>query len=260
MNLDRASKPLGQKSYGTIAHLPGSRQGPKDIGLNDGQTRICTVKARDAHDRIIVQEKLDGSNVAAANIDGEIVPLIRAGYPAVSSHYEQHRIFHVWAMERLESFDFLRPGERVCGEWLAQAHGTRYDLRHDPFVAFDIMRNGHERACWSEMKERIGARFPLPAVLHEGGPCSIERALAELGEHGHHGALDPVEGAVWRVERKGTVDFLAKYVRHGKVDGKYLPELRGSEGPIWHWRPTATPPKPEAEGEPTPGTEGGRTK
>jgi hypothetical protein len=41
---------------------------------------------------------------------------------------------------------------------------------------------------------------------------------------GGHGATDPVEGAIWRIERKGEVDFLAKYVRHDKVDGKYFPE------------------------------------
>jgi hypothetical protein len=39
-----------------------------------------------------------------------------------------------------------------------------------------------------------------------------------------HGAIDQVEGAVWRVERKGIVDFLVKYVRHDKEDGKYFPE------------------------------------
>ena len=38
-------------------------------------------------------------------------------------------------------------------------------------------------------------------------------------------ALDPVEGAVWRCERQGAVDFLGKYVRPDKIDGKYLPEL-----------------------------------
>jgi hypothetical protein len=36
------------------------------------------------------------------------------------------------------------------------------------------------------------------------------------------------------VERRGEVDFLAKYVRPDKVDGKYL----GGE-PIWMWRPAA---------------------
>jgi hypothetical protein len=42
-----------------------------------------------------------------------------------------------------------------------------------------------------------------------------------------------IEGVVYRVERKGVVDFLAKYVRPDKVDGKYL-----SGDPIWHWRPS----------------------
>jgi hypothetical protein len=45
-----------------------------------------------------------------------------------------------------------------------------------------------------------------------------------LLEQSGHGAVDPVEGAIWRVERKGEVDFLTKYVRHDKEDGKYFPE------------------------------------
>jgi hypothetical protein len=229
------SKPLGHKSYGTIAHLPGSRQGRDDVGINPGHGRICMEKARDKHDRIIVLEKLDGTNVSVANIDGAIIPLIRAGYPAVSSKWEHHRLFAAWAHERLDLFSWLKPGERLCGEWLAQAHGTRYVLTHEPFVAFDIMRNRHERAPWSEVAERC-ITLPTAHVLHEGDPLSIPDALALLGEHGHHGAIDPVEGAVWRVERMGVVDLLAKYVRHEKVDGKYLPEISGGE-PVWNWRP-----------------------
>ena len=64
--------------------------------------------------------------------------LIRAGYPAVSSHYHQHRIFHLWVMTRLHQFEWLQEGERVAGEWLAQAHGTRYNLPHEPFVALSL--------------------------------------------------------------------------------------------------------------------------
>lgn len=62
-----------------------------------------------------------------------------------------------------------------------------------------------------------------------------------------HGAMDPVEGAVWRVERNAQinrssservwmVDYLAKYVRPDKVDGCYLPEKNGGT-PIWNWYP-----------------------
>ena len=232
----RPDKPLGHKSYGTIGHLPGSRQGRDDVGMTPGQARICCEKARDRHDRIIVQEKLDGTNVAVANVAGQLIPLIRAGYPAVSSHYEQHRLFAAWVFERLPLFDFLRPGERVAGEWLAQAHGTRYQLTHDPFVVFDIMRSGHERAPFDEFVGRVGERLVVPKLLHDGAPFSIDNAMKLLGPHGFHGAVDPVEGAVWRVERKCEVDFLAKYVRPDKVDGCYLPEISG-QPPVWNWRP-----------------------
>lgn len=40
------------------------------------------VQTRDRHDLVIVQEKLDGSNVGIARLNGEILALTRAGYLA----------------------------------------------------------------------------------------------------------------------------------------------------------------------------------
>src|SRR5689334_18116185 len=97
-------KPLGIKSYGHIAHLPGSRMGPGDHKCHEGQMRIATEKARDRHDHIIVQEKLDGSNVGVAKVDGKILPLTRAGYLANSSPYEQHWKFEQWVNKNQERF------------------------------------------------------------------------------------------------------------------------------------------------------------
>jgi hypothetical protein len=97
-----------------------SRLGPGDYHCHEGQARIATETLRDRHDRVIVTEKLDGSNVAVANVGGEIFPLTRA-------------------------------------------------------------------------------------------------------------AIDPVEGAVWRVERRGKFDFMAKFVRHDKSDGKYLASVTGGD-------------------------------
>lgn len=234
-------KPLGHKSYGSIGHLPGSRRGPGDHGINDGQARILTVRPRDKHDRIIVQEKLDGSNVAVANISGILHAIGRAGHLAISSPYEQHRMFANWVLANLDLFNFLEPGERLCGEWLAEAHGTRYELKHDPFVPFDIMRNGHERATFAELHRRASDRFTLPDLLSDGPPITVADALDRL-RPSTHGALDPIEGIVYRCERANTnkVDFLAKWVRPDKVDGKYIPGLNGNpEGePVWNWRPT----------------------
>jgi hypothetical protein len=133
-------KPLRRKAYGSIGHLPNSRMGPGDHAVPEGMASICTERKRDKHDRIIVQEKLDGSCCAVANVEGEIIPLGRAGWPAASSPYLQHRHFHDWAVERRTLFAaIIKPGERIVGEWLAQAHGTRYQLPYDPFVVFDIM-------------------------------------------------------------------------------------------------------------------------
>lgn len=72
-------KPLGRRAYGSIGHLPCSRLGPSDSCVTEGQSNICTVKTRDKHDKIIVQEKLDGSNVAIAKVGGVIYPSLGPG-------------------------------------------------------------------------------------------------------------------------------------------------------------------------------------
>ena len=231
------TKPFGGKSYGSIGHLPASRLGPGDHKIEEGQARILTERPRDRHDLIIVQEKLDGSNVGIGKLGGVIVPVTRAGWRAETSPYEQHALFASWVAQNWTRFnDLLAEGERLCGEWLAQVHGTRYALPHEPFAAFDLFRDG-ARVLWEELSDRC-ARVGIvnPTVLHHGGPCSIDTAMTRLSLHGHHGAIDPAEGAVWRCERKGRVDFLGKFVRPDKVDGTYLPEISG-QAALWNWNP-----------------------
>ena len=95
---------------------------------------------------------------------------------------------------------------------------------------------GQERLPYSDFHNRVVEVFCESHLISVGPAPSIVEALNGLGTYGFHGALDPVEGAVWRIERKGMVDFLVKYVRTDKVDGSYLPEISGKE-PIWNWRP-----------------------
>lgn len=218
-------KPLKCKAYGSIPHLPGSRLGEGDHHCHEGQARIATLKTRDKHDYVIVQEKLDGSNVAIAKVDGKILSLTRSGYLANTSKYEQHLKFHDWVIYNETIFDeLLMEGERICGEWILQAHGTRYKLIHEPFVAFDFI-NFQKRLDYQTFKYRCD-QFGIitPRILHKAtSSFSIEQAIEAIKVSGH-GAIDPVEGAVWRIERKGEVDFLTKFVRPDKEDGKYFPE------------------------------------
>lgn len=230
-------KPLGRKNYGSIGHLPSSRMGPGDHACHPGQERIVTERARDRHDRIIVTEKLDGSNVGIAKLgDGSVVALGRAGYLAQTSRWEQHQLFAAWVRERESLWrDALRPGERLVGEWMAQAHGTRYSLPRGPFAAFDLMVDD-QRLPFDELVDRCRTfDIPMPKILHDGGPLTVERAMSMLGV-GAHGCMDDPEGVVYRVERKGAFEYVVKWVRPDKVDGCYLPEVTGEE-PIWNWRP-----------------------
>lgn len=238
------NKPLGFKAYGSIAHLPDSRMGPADHHCHEGQAAICTSKARDRHDRIICLEKIDGACVSVANINGDIVPLIRAGYRAIDAKYEHLRRFHCWATSNANRFSFLRPGQRIVGEWVALAHGTVYTrLPSDPFIIFDIFE-GKSRLPYDlvTLASETSGLSAAP-VISDGAPITVPDALDRLGAEGNFGAVDGPEGVVYRVERKGCVDFLAKFVKPTKIDGQFLPEISGLPE-IWNWQPA-----PSKEGE-----------
>jgi len=217
-----ATKPLGRKAYGSIPHLPDSRLGPSDSSINDGQARILTEQTRDFRDIVIVTQKLDGSCCAVANVDNDIIPLNRVGYPAMSSPYPQHHLFAEWVDGEESRFRaLLRSGEWVAGEWLAQAHGTLYDLVHEPFVIFDIFDASGQRMCYETVLRLAHEQgFITPQLVSYGQAICVPDALKRL--RNIHGAQEEIEGVVYRVERDGAVDFLAKFVRHDKVDGKYL--------------------------------------
>ena len=225
-------KPLGRKGYGSIGHLPNSRLGEGDHKVTDGQARICLSTPRDKHDIIIIQEKLDGSNCSVCKKDGRIIPITRAGYSADTSPYEQHHMFHKWVMRQQERFsDLLNENERVVGEWLALAHGTRYELKHEPFVVFDIMTED-KRLPYLEFLKRV-SKYDLvtPKLINYGLPMEHKTILKRLEKSGH-GAIDEVEGYVCRVEREGKVDFLSKWVRSDKEDGKFFKENYGED--VWN--------------------------
>lgn len=230
---------LGHKAYGSIPHLPGSRTGPSDRCVDEPTARRLTEGCGD-DERVFVREKLDGACSAIARHEGRIIALGRNGEPAATSRNVGRLAFAAWVDENNKRFaSLLRDGERFVGEWLALVHSTHYALDHEPFVVFDLMR-GRVRAGNAELCERARG-LVLPKLLHEGGACSVERAMTELGRHGHHGAREDAEGAVWRLERDDRVLALAKHVRASKEDGLYLPDHTG-EPARWNLAPGFEPP------------------
>lgn len=237
-------KAIEGKSYGSIPHLPGSKRGPSDKGLGKEESARLTdprSKHRQKGDTIAVQEKLDGSNVAVARIGGRLLAIGRRGYLAQTSPFKMHHLFAHWVRENEERFAWLQEGCRACGEWLAQAHSTRYTLPHGPFVAFDIITGKDKKN--RPIRETLAgvtaacreAGLPTPHVIHQGEPLSTEDAMAKLGQGGH-GAIEPPEGAVWRLENGGRHMLIAKFVRPESEPGQLLPEMSGKPA-VWNWRP-----------------------
>ena len=229
-------KPLGGKAYGSIPHLPGSKFGNREDKGIDVKTANYFLKNPGKDNLILVTEKLDGTCVSVAKIDDEIIPLIRAGYKADTSKWVQHHLFAEWVRENRDKFDNLKNNERICGEWLAMAHGTIYNLEgRVPFVPFDLF-TGTTRKPYKELMDYCnGNDLSYATLLYygEGYGCDIETALRNLGDRGYYGAVDIAEGCVWRWERKNGIIMMAKYVRPEKEIGKYLEGVTG-KGPIWN--------------------------
>lgn len=222
-------KPLGKKNYGSIPHLSSSKLGPADRFIHEGQEAILTRKTRDAEDEILVFEKYDGSNVGIAKVNGKIVALTRSGYLASTSPYLQHHYFDKWVSERASIFgEIIDEGDRLVGEWLLQAHGVRYEINHvEPIVFFDYFR-GSERVLYSDLLCKVHPAqqkilISTPRVISIGRPVEPKDLLDRLSlKDPVITRIDPAEGMVYRVERKGRVDFLAKWVRSDYEPGKYI--------------------------------------
>lgn len=218
-------KPLGLKNYGSIPHLQNSKLGEGDHYISEGQERILTKTARDRHDNIFVFEKYDGSNVGVAKINNEIVALTRSGYEAKTSQYIQHHYFAEWVNENKSVFiDMLQNKERITGEWLMQAHGLIYKIDVEPIIFFDYFTANNERVLQETLKEKATKYgLQLPRQLHYGGPITVEQLKPVLNVKTKEiESVDLPEGMVYRVERKGKVDFLAKWVRSDFPTGRYL--------------------------------------
>jgi RNA ligase len=217
------------KLYPKIPHLPGSRTGIRDRHCGLVAAKRFLEKSLPG-DTVIVQEKLDGSNVIVSRLDDRLLALGRDGKPCKNSRNSNRQAFAVWLEHNQHRFGWLLNLERLACEWLPVAHGTRYALPHEPIVVLDFFDAFGTRATLAELQQKIAvSSLKIPHVIHVGNAISLQAALEKLGTHGFHGALDQSEGLVYRLERASKVLMLAKYVRHGKTDGLYLSDHTGLE-------------------------------
>lgn len=226
-------KILKGRNYGSIPHLSDSKLGEHDKYAEPGQEKIIRTGGRDKHDRVFVSLKLDGTNVGVLRDGDELIPVQRKGFHCDSSPYEQHHKFSEFVTNNKHIFlSLLQDGERVAGEWLYQASGIMYNISGHPFFPFDLFTKNNERISIESLQELINNKSPfqVPPFLDYGFkedmqpnqdtyPWLESLCLATPIREEH-------EGLVYRVERKGKFDFMAKWVRQDFIPGQFLPGVR----------------------------------
>ncbi|MCL2015040.1 MAG: RNA ligase family protein [Defluviitaleaceae bacterium] len=200
------------KSFAPIQHLPGSKMiDADDKLLGAEQVKWLTQRRRTNADMVIVTEKTDGMNAAVLLRDGLLYPLIRKGYDCRANPLFWINEFATF-VERNEQrfFAVLKEGERLCGEWLIKTHTLSYKLPHEPFVAFDIIKDA-ARLPYLTFRERIAkGNFVAAGLVHLGEAIPTDVALKLLAT-GYHGAVGEPEGLVYRYE-----DSRKSYICSGK--------------------------------------------
>lgn len=205
--------------YPRTPHLFGSKGTDDDKHLGERESMALI-----ADDSLIVEEKIDGTNVGIHfSESGELVLQCR-GHLITEGMHPQYDLFKQWAAvkrHRLESL--LENRFLLFGEWVYARHSIHYRKLTHYFYEFDIYDK--EREIFLDLEQRLllleGSGIQTVPVVHTG---AINRAGLEdlIGaslfdsyfENPTTNRSDSlVEGLYLRTESAGRVTRRAKFVR-----------------------------------------------
>lgn len=150
---------------------------------------------------------------------------MRKGYDVRTSEWGFLRKFADFVSDNADRFNaLLDNGERVCGEWMIKTHSLFYNLPHEPFIVFDIIKSDKKqtRPNYEELIRRCKEyNFTTTWLIWSGASIPVQDALGMLGK-GFHGCQSVPEGIVYRYERDGRFETSAKFVANLNVTGDYM--------------------------------------
>lgn len=204
--------------YPRTPHLFGSRgtDDDKHIGQRESLAFI-------ADDSLIVEEKIDGTNVGIHFAGGELVLQCR-GHLVTEGMHPQYDLLKQWAVVKQGQF-WERLAERyiLFGEWAYAKHSVHYRRLPHYFFEFDVF-DKQRRAflCLDRRLEIIaGTGVPTVPVVHRGA-VSREQLDRLIGPSAFDSRFDNpltgrsdnlVEGLYLRIEAGGVVTGRSKLVR-----------------------------------------------
>jgi hypothetical protein len=167
------------KAFESIPHIPGSKRGSGDYGLQEAQVPFIFDWSRGqthAEKRALyISEKIDGSCCAVTKIDGVLVATGRSGYRCADSPHRFIRLFAEWVAHEENAkrlHVLLQEGERATFELCTVAHGTQYMIEGEPLFLLDICKKTNRRyekwlgISYGDLSNRAEkAGFKLPPLI-----------------------------------------------------------------------------------------------
>jgi hypothetical protein len=230
--------------YPRTPHLFGSKgtDDDKHLGRKESEAFIADLS-------LIVEEKIDGTNVGIHFTTRGRMVLQCRGHEITEGMHPQYDLFKQWTSVKRPVLEAMLSGRFILyGEWLYAKHSVHYRALPHYFFEFDIYDK--DAAQFLDLATRLqmldGTGLHTVPVLHHG-PATAEELRALIGPSAFDSAFDnPVtgrtdhlmEGLYVRTEACGCVTGRAKMVRP-----EFVEKVKQSE----HWQHQAMVPNELAE-------------
>jgi hypothetical protein len=225
--------------YPRTPHLFGSTGTADDKRLGERESAAFV-----ADGSLIVEEKLDGTNVGVHFAPGGRLVLQCRGHEITSGMHPQYDLFKQWAAVKRGVLHERLGGRYILfGEWLYARHSVHYRALPHYFFEFDVYDK--EAGAFLALGRRLelidGTGIHTVPVVHTG-PVRKDDLWALVGPSRFDSHFDNpltgrpddlMEGLYLRTERDGVVTGRAKAVRP-----EFVERVRQSE----HWQHQAVVP------------------
>lgn len=219
--------------YPRTPHLFGSLGTDDDKHLDEEASTAFI-----AQESLIVEEKIDGTNVGIHFTDSGDMVLQCRGHLITEGMHPQYDLFKQWAAVKRHLLEQQLENRLILyGEWVYARHSIHYRKLTHYFFEFDLYDK--ERELFLDYQQRLqfleGTGIQTVPVLHRG-PVSRRDLEALIGlsrfdshfENPHTRRPDHLmEGLYLRTEAHGAVSGRAKWVRP-----EFVEKIKQSE----HWQ------------------------
>jgi hypothetical protein len=219
--------------YPRTPHLFGSRGTDDDKHLGQAESLRFL-----ADPSLIVEEKLDGTNVGIHFGPDDRMALQCRGHLITEGMHPQYDLFKQWAAVKRSVLQAVLEDRFILfGEWVYARHSVLYRRLPHYFFEFDIYdkRGGDFLSLERRLALLEGTGLHTVPVLHAGA-LDRERLTALIGPSRFDGEFDNpltkradnlMEGLYLRAEAQGAVTGRAKFVR-----SEFVEKVKQSE----HWQ------------------------